>query len=198
MATKDQKKAEIAKAARDLFTEFGYKSVSMEQIAMRANVAKGTLYLYFKDKEDLFSYLAREFLAGMGEYIRKVESKKLSLLDELHEVIYNLLKYRREQKFLYKVMQDAKDLRTPAAIRVEKMIDEAIRGYIEKRMTAAVEQGIIKPCNTQVLSFVVIRVYTALAFEWEETHEPLNERQIAENAFAFLRSGLINHPAVSD
>lgn len=191
MLAKEKKKIEIAKAAKELFTDFGYKSVSMDQIAARANVAKGTLYLYFKDKEDLFYYLAQQFLNDIADFIHSVEGKRLSILDEVHEVIYNLLKYRRDQKFLYKVMQDAKNFKTPAALYVEKMLDDAISSYLEKRTQQAIDQGVIKPCNATILSFIVIKVYTALAFEWEENHEPLDEKSIAENVGLFLRDGLI-------
>ena len=191
MNTKEQKRAEIAKAARELFTLFGYRSVSMEQIAMRANVAKGTVYLYFKDKEDLFYYLANEFMREMNDFIQSVEQKNLDLLEELHEIIYNLLMFRRRQKFLYKVMQEANEYKTSAACHVEKMIDDRISGYIEKRMKIAIDQGKMKPCNPSILSFVVIKVYAALAFEWEENHEPLNESEIAHSVSLFLKDGLI-------
>jgi AcrR family transcriptional regulator len=192
MEVKEQKKNDIAKAARELFTDFGYRSVSMEQIANRSNVAKGTLYLYFKDKEALFYYLADQFRNDMKSFISSVEQKKLSPIEELHEIIYNLLMYRRNQKFLYKVRQEAMEFKTSAACHVEKMIDDEIAGYIAKRLDDAMEKGLMKKCNPSVLSFIVIKVYGALAFEWEENHEPLNERQIADFVSLFLVEGLIN------
>ena len=191
MEQKERKKNEIAKAARGLFTDFGYKSVSMEQIAMRANVAKGTLYLYFRDKEELYNYIAKELIDQMKEFILSVESRRLSMLDELHEVIYNLLKFRRDQKFLYTVKKEAKEFGTPQACAVERLVDDEIIRYIERRLEQAVSSGVIKKCNTAILSFVVIRVYTALAFEWEQEHEPLDEAEIAENVRLFLRDGLV-------
>lgn len=163
----------------------------MDQIAVRANVGKGTLYLYYKDKEALFNYLAQECLGSMRAFIFEVESRKLGVMEEIHEVIYNLLKFRREQKFLYRVMQEAKDFKTKAAVQAEQMFDDTIAGYIEMRLRTAIDQGVVKPCNPAVLSFVVIKVYTALAFEWEEKHEPLNEEQIAESVGVFLKEGLI-------
>jgi AcrR family transcriptional regulator len=191
MEVKERRKKEIVNAARDLFTNFGYKSVSMEQIATKANVAKGTLYLYFHDKEDLFYYIARELIGQMKNFATKVESKNLLVLDELHEIMYNLLKFRREQKFLYTIKQEAMNFKTPSACAVERMIDDEIVSYIKRSLERAMDRGIIKKCNTSILSFVVIRVYTALAFEWEEEHEPLNEEEIAENVKLFLKDGLI-------
>ena len=50
----EDKKNHIIKAALRVFAQRGYSPVSLEEIAAEANLAKGTLYLYFKDKEDLF------------------------------------------------------------------------------------------------------------------------------------------------
>ena len=178
MRDKEQKRIEIADAARQLFADYGYRSVSMDQIALHANVAKGTLYLYYKDKEALFLDLSNQFLENMDGFVRQIESKNQELLEEIHEVVYSLLMYRRSQKFLYQAVKEAHEFRTAAAVRVEKMIEGRILSYLEKRIAAAEEQGKLKPLNPALLSFVVLRIYSALAFEWEETHSPLNEEQM--------------------
>ncbi len=191
MDAKEIKRKEIAEAAKELFTDYGYKAVSMEQIAQKSNVAKGTLYLYFTDKEDLFLYLAREFVSRINSFVEEIESKKLSLTEEIHEVIYSLLMYRKKQKFIYRVAKEAKEFRTHLSLKVIDMLDNTVSDYLEKRLKSAVEKGLIKPCNTTILAFLVIKVYTALAFEWEEKHEPLNEREIAESVGIFLKQGLL-------
>jgi AcrR family transcriptional regulator len=188
---KEARRNRIMEVARELFSEFGYKSVSMDQIASKADIAKGTLYLYFKSKDELFDTLAQEFIFGIKEFTDKIEEKHLSLLEEIHEVIYTLLIYRKNQKFLYKIAQEAKEMRTPSALEAVKMIDHAILNYIDKRLKAAVDQKIIKPVNTSVTAFVLLKVYSALAFEWEEEHTALNEKEIAESASSFLKGGLL-------
>jgi len=44
----------IIQAALKIFYQRGYGSISVEDIAREAKVAKGTIYLYFKDKDELF------------------------------------------------------------------------------------------------------------------------------------------------
>lgn len=191
MDSKDIKRKKIADAARELFADFGYKSVSMDQIAQKAGVAKGTLYLYYKDKNDLLFKLAEELLDSFKLFIQSVEEKHLQLIQELHEIIYNFLMYRHNQKFLYRIAREAEELKTPSACRVIEAIDKEITGYIEQRLNTAMKEGLIKKCDTSILAFVIIKVYSALAFEWEEKHPPLNERQIAESVSLFLKDGLI-------
>ena len=50
----NEKQMEILKAAVDLISERGFERTTVDEIAARANVGKGTIYLYFKNKEEIF------------------------------------------------------------------------------------------------------------------------------------------------
>lgn len=54
--------SELTAAALELFVEKGYAATRLEEIAARAGVSKGTLYLYFASKEELFKAVVREGL----------------------------------------------------------------------------------------------------------------------------------------
>jgi len=60
---------EICAAALDVFSEKGFAAARLDEIARRAGVSKGTLYLYFKDKEDLFRAVVRDAIAPNVETI---------------------------------------------------------------------------------------------------------------------------------
>lgn len=57
---KEVRPAELLAAALELFVEKGYAGTRLDDVAARAGVSKGTLYLYFANKEDLFKALVRE------------------------------------------------------------------------------------------------------------------------------------------
>ena len=57
---KQARPGEILDAALSVFAEKGYAAARMEDIAARAGVTKGTIYLYFQNKEDVFKSLARQ------------------------------------------------------------------------------------------------------------------------------------------
>src|SRR4051812_32188046 len=59
--------AEIVSAALDLFVEKGFAATKMEQIGVRAGVTKGTVYLYFRSKEDLFRAVLEESIVPTVE-----------------------------------------------------------------------------------------------------------------------------------
>jgi AcrR family transcriptional regulator len=54
------KRRQIVQGARAVFLERGFDAASMSDIARAAGVSKGTLYVYFADKEQLFEAIVRE------------------------------------------------------------------------------------------------------------------------------------------
>ena len=54
------KRQRIMKAAIEVFLRKGFESATMDEVANKARIAKGTLYLYFKDKADLYGSLLEE------------------------------------------------------------------------------------------------------------------------------------------
>ena len=67
---KDARPGEILEAALDLFVEKGFAATRLEDVAQRAGVSKGTVYLYFDSKDDLFKSVIR---SGMVRAIEEAE-----------------------------------------------------------------------------------------------------------------------------
>lgn len=61
---KEARPEEITSAALELFVERGYAATRLEDVAARAGISKGTLYLYFANKEELFKAVVREALVA--------------------------------------------------------------------------------------------------------------------------------------
>ena len=81
---KEARPEEITAAALDLFVERGFANTRLEDVASRAGISKGTLYLYFENKEELFKAVVREGLvsplAVMKSVIEQFEGSSFELL----------------------------------------------------------------------------------------------------------------------
>jgi AcrR family transcriptional regulator len=81
---KDARPQELLAAALDLFVERGYAAARLDDVAARAGVSKGTLYLYFENKEELFKAVVREnlvsALAEAEHYIERSTGSSRELL----------------------------------------------------------------------------------------------------------------------
>lgn len=72
---KEARPGELLEAALDLFVEKGFAATRVDEVAARAGVSKGTLFLYFPSKEELFKAVVRENIAGrFAEWNTELES----------------------------------------------------------------------------------------------------------------------------
>ena len=76
---KEDRPQEITEAAFDAFAEKGFAATKVEEVARRAGVSKGLLYLYFKTKEELFKAVIRGVVTPrVDELTRTLDSSELS------------------------------------------------------------------------------------------------------------------------
>jgi AcrR family transcriptional regulator len=84
---KDARPQELLDAALDLFVEKGFAATRAEEVAARAGVSKGTLYLYYPSKEELLKAVIRQHLgseiAAGAEDVARHEGSAAQLLSEL-------------------------------------------------------------------------------------------------------------------
>jgi TetR/AcrR family transcriptional regulator len=81
---KEARPGELLEAALALFVEKGFAATRVEEVASRAGVSKGTLFLYFPSKEELFKAVVRENIAGRfpewNEELTRFEGNSAELL----------------------------------------------------------------------------------------------------------------------
>lgn len=104
---KEIRKRKILGVALKEFSEKGYDKAVLEDIASKAGVAKGTLYLYYKDKKDLFNQSILFVIDKFVELIENVAESNLSPIDKIKSVIRDQVKYFIDNKHLFDLFQMA-------------------------------------------------------------------------------------------
>lgn len=84
---KEIRKKEIINAAQIVFSNKGFNSATMEEIAFEAELSPGTLYLYFKNKEELHTTLSINILKYLAEEIQKVVAKDISVEEKFENFL---------------------------------------------------------------------------------------------------------------
>ena len=79
---KTEVKEKIVQAAITTFSKYGYDKTRMDDIAKSAKLGKGTLYLYFKSKEELFYAISENSIKELKEQLSKLFSKKEDLVHD--------------------------------------------------------------------------------------------------------------------
>lgn len=184
------KEKQIVDAARKLFYKFGFKKVSMDEIAREARVTKKTVYTYFSSKEELFKYFIQEELDNMKKIVEDIEKEDLDFFEAVHQIIFQLIKYKNKRQFFKLMTNEAEVLKSSIASKSLNLIDEQIQSYIYDIVKNAMDKGYIKKENPEVVTFLVYKMYIALMFDWSETREKLDEEEIAKTILDILKNGL--------
>ena len=184
------KEEQIIETARNLFHKFGFKKVSMDEIAKEAGVTKRTIYMYFSSKEDLLKYFIIEEIKEMKKIIEEVESTNEDFFDMTNQAIYRLLKYRKERDFLNIIAKEAEVLKNPIVTQNLKLIDDQIQNYIKEKLIVAKEKKYIYYEDLEITTFLIYKMYIALLLEWNGKDKELDEQKIANSISEILKNGL--------
>ena len=90
---KEDRPQEITEAALEAFAEKGYAATRVEEVAKRAGVSKGLMYLYFKTKEELFKSVVKSVvIRRIDQLIGNIESTDLSSEDFIRGPLLSFMK----------------------------------------------------------------------------------------------------------
>lgn len=178
------KKEQVISSARKLFIQYGYRKVSMDEIAKKANVTKKTIYSYFKDKNELIKYFLYEELKNLKKLADEIDQEQLPLEKKIHTFLINIMEYRSNSKLLCAFSKEKGLL----ADECTDIINDAILKEIQNKLETAIKEGYIKKCDPEITSFIIYKIYVALIFEW---NKPFDYKQAADKIMNILKSGLI-------
>lgn len=114
MSKRNNTKLHIIQEADNLFKEFNYEDVDMRKIAKNSNVAVGTLYNYFKGKEDLYISILKESWKGTFESLEKIKDLNVSSIEKVYmffEIMENDKKKRNHlsKKIIHQILDEKTD-----------------------------------------------------------------------------------------
>lgn len=157
---KEARPRELLAAALDLFVEKGFAATRADEVAQRAGVSKGTLFLYFASKEELFKALVRESISGRyPEWRAEIEAFPGSSAELLHYSMqawwlhYGATKASGISKL---IMSEASNFPELAAFYQSEVVEPG-RELIRRILQRGIDRGEFRQLDMQY------GVYTVLA-----------------------------------
>ncbi len=146
----------ILKAAHRVIARRGIAATSMQAIAKEARLAKGTLYLYFRDRDELVEQSARAAFTELFERIRVVLGVERPLRESLRAVIKTQLEFFDAHRELLRVYMELRGAEgAPCARRGRGAQLERYLELLTAHLAAAQRRGEMKPFDpAQVAVFV--------------------------------------------
>ncbi len=196
---KEQRRKQIMEAARKVFSAKGFNRATMEEIAGEAELSPGTLYLYFKNKEELHTSLSIDIL----EYITSQMKKFINRQDINAEEKMHLLKdtfmdvYEYDPMVLINLfhLQSGETLTNLSAEVLEELKQTSADALyaITSVVTEGIEQGLFVDKHPVALADIIWATYSGVVL-WVDSKRLLNNekdfvKQTLDIAFEIMVNG---------
>jgi AcrR family transcriptional regulator len=189
---------EICAAALQVFADKGFAAAKLDEIALRAGVSKGTLYLYFKDKEDLFRAVVRDTIAPNIEVVRGlVSAAQLPFAEVVRTVLPRFADMTMKAPIgpvAKMVIGESRNFPELAKVWHDEVVSNAI-GLIAGLIDQAQKRGEVRPGDPRLYAFSLMGPMV-LGVLWRETlqpvgGDPLDLPQLARQHCETILTGLL-------
>jgi len=152
---KEELKGKILEAAKGLFIERGYEETSIRNIAEKIDYSPTTIYLYFKDKDDIFYALHQEGFILLNQYLRALQNVA-DPFQRLKAICKAYIGFALENREFYDLMFISRSpMNALAKDRDDEKWEEGNKafGALIGTVTQCISQGYFKGMDPEVLSF---------------------------------------------
>jgi TetR/AcrR family transcriptional regulator len=156
----------IAQAAKAVFAERGYQGATLEEIAQRAGMSKATIYIYYKNKDDLFLQVVEE-LVNMAMAITAEEAATSKPpIEKLYAMVRNKMAfYERERDFFRIYLNEKHGLEiAPKDPHKQALREMYLQGIhtLAKVIQEGMDVGVVRPMDSRRLAFFLQEMMSTL------------------------------------
>ncbi len=183
---KETRPADIAAAALAVFAEKGFAGARIEEIAVRAGVSKGTLYLYYHGKAELFRAVVREVVIPNVDAMRgaflAADLPFAAMLRQLLPRFAEIVTRVPVGAVAKMVIGESRNFPELAKVWHDEVIDKAV-GLIATLIERAQAKGEVRPGDPRVHAFSIMGPML-IGVLWRETFTPVGGAVLDLSAIA--------------
>lgn len=155
---KEERKELVLRSAKAVFSQKGYHQTSISNIIQRAGIARGTFYLYFENKRDVFDSILDQLLTQLAGIIKRVEIGPGSRppLEQLRAILMSLIKLALEDQEMTQILLSR-------AVGLDNEFDsklcefyDALLAKIESALQRGIQLGLVRKCDTKVTARCIL------------------------------------------
>jgi AcrR family transcriptional regulator len=157
---KDKRRAHLLQSAREVFAEKGYHRTSVSDIIERSDVARGTFYLYFSGKRDVFDCILDIRLKQLQGLIHPIDLNPGSpppveqLRSTLRSVMQTAIRGRDETQIL---LNHASGLDSEVDAKMTEFY-QAVQSRIESALAQGMILGLVRKCSPGTMAHCIMGV----------------------------------------
>ncbi|HUL08898.1 MAG TPA: TetR/AcrR family transcriptional regulator, partial [Candidatus Acidoferrum sp.] len=192
---KEERPAEIIAAALETFAERGFAATRLDDIAERAGVTRGTLYLYFPSKEDLFKAVVRQAIVPViarGEaMLGQSQESSSALLAKILLMIPGVVADSPVSAMPKLMISEARNFPDLAQFYLQEVIRRG-RKLVTAIIERGVERGEFRPVDMDHVFYCVVGP-VLLTMLWKHSFEPYDGKRLDAQAVCRAHVDLLLH-----
>jgi len=157
----DSKRQAILKAAAAVFAQKGFHGTLVDAVAARAGIGKGTVYRYFRNKEDLFFSIldqgAQGQMLGMEQALRSSEDPR----EKLREILLARAEFVLNNKPLLKLLPEIESRKLQRRAMVIRRRNQRMVKLVERTLQEGIDRGSIKDGDTGLWAKCIVHITRA-------------------------------------
>jgi AcrR family transcriptional regulator len=182
------RKDEIIKAASNLFSQKSYHDVTMDQIAAEVGVAKGTIYLYFTSKENLYLGILEHTFETIESILEKEIAKEDPAPQKLKKILRLIFQFYFQNMDVLRILtRDETRLIREHFEFTEHWRHRRIKLY-RKVLEKGIKEGSFRSANTELMALIIFGLVGSVMFFYP-TDKTAGE--IAEEVFSMISEGIM-------
>ncbi len=182
-----QTRERILRSACKVFAERGYHNTQIGHIINEAGIARGTFYLYFEGKDEIFKEILKRTVEDLKGIIKPVDPSK-DIRAQLLSNLCDVFNYALENKDLARIVL-YRDKWSPNSQIVDEFIGHVIR-LVEGSLEKGLRMGILKEHNPRLLAVAIVGSIKEVIKDMIEKENPQVE-SICRELLEFGIKGII-------
>jgi len=190
---KELRENQIKEAALKLFSEKGFYGTTITQIAEAAGLGKGTIYWYWKSKEELAFSLVEDMLSAFLELIEAARDEEGDFEERFAKLVKGVAELyvveKEHCRLLWKFRADRHYIFDPDYTKKVTAYYMRIREGLADMIQQGVESGKLRDIDPKLTAFVLLGITEGLEIEWLENEDDFDLEEGLEVVFTNLFQG---------
>ena len=190
------RKNQILDAATTVFVRQGFQHARMDDIVEESGLSKGTLYWYFKSKEDIINAILRRLFTGDLENLESLVQAEGTASERLLQLTNNRVNGMKQMSSLVPIIFEFYAVAVHQQW-VQQFIGEYFKHFrtlLEELIQQGIDTGEFRPVNATKAAISLASLYEGLTLHWLMDPQTVQWEILSENSIPMLLDGLKVRP----
>ncbi|TFH28109.1 MAG: TetR/AcrR family transcriptional regulator [Bacteroidia bacterium] len=192
VVVKEEVRTHIVAVARKIFTRYGFRKTTMEEIAGVSQKGKSSIYYYFKSKEEIFRAVVEKEARELKERLDRIIMKNDSPVDKLKAYMLFRLHYVKTLGNFYSALNEESLAHLDFILEIRRNFEEEERQVVREILDDGMKRGFFKLTSSEIGAIAISTMMKGLELPLLLSDEHKSDREeLMEDLIRVLFYGII-------